>query len=1071
MLKSILKNLYSNPVLANILMMLIIGCGVVGYFVMVREKFPRFDLDIITITVQFPGADPEEIEEGIAIKLEEALEGTEGIDDITTISREGVCSVKIECKENADASEVKDKVKNIVDSITTFPEGAENPIVSEVEFLDTVCSLVLWGNLPEHQLKETARMLEYELLKIKGVSQTSISGIRDYEVSIEIKEANLRKYNLTFEQISRAVQGYGINLSSGTIRTKNEDIRLKAQGRRYHAKDYLNIPIITREDGTCIRLGQIADIKDSFDEDVKILSLFNGKPAVSVNVYKTEDEDSIDIVALVDKFIASKQAELPEGVHLTKFFDRSRMVKDRLSMLVSNGIIGLFLVFFSLWIFLDLRLSFWVAMGIPISLSGAVAIMGVSGASINMISMFGMIMVLGLIVDDAIVVGESIYHRRQMGDGKLDAAINGTAEVTFPVIAAVLTTIIAFVPLFFMPGIMGRFIRVMPVPVIAALGISLIEGLFVLPIHLRNLPAPGKPPRFEISKHINRFRKKITDILEYFIEHIYGKYMDIVLVNRYVTLAVALAVIMIIVGIVTSGLIKFSLVPDSDDDFIRAKVELPAGTPVAETAKIAKLVTAGWQKVEKNPKFVSRLHGKPLSVAVYGLIGASIDWRTKDMEANKMEVSIELLPSEERNIPYKELVSAWKEAIGEIPGAVSTSFGPFSHGPGGMPIAFDLMGEDIDMLLAASDKLIEKIRKQRGTYDVSSDYRYGKREFIITLKPAASRYGLTLSDVAMHVHNGFFGREALRIQSGKDDVRVKIKYPEIERESVNFFKKLRIKTPDGSMVPFLTVANIKLSPGQSIIQRKDRMRKVEVSADVDKRKGNAKNIIEELEKSFIPALEKDYGIDISVGGQQAESRDSLGALLLLFPIALFGIYFIIASIFRSYIQPIVIMTTIPFGMIGAVIGHIVFMVNLCIFSMFGMIALAGIVVNDAIVFIECVNTRLGEGDPLFVALREGGKRRFRAIMLTTLTTFAGLMPIILERSMQAAYLKPMAISIAFGVLFATVITLVLIPCFMAILNDFRRGVHYIFTKKWISREEVESRSKIRIEMAEAANNE
>ena len=1064
MLKSSLRYLFSNPVLANILMMLIVCCGLAGYLTMVREIFPRFTLDVITVTVSYPGADPEEIEEGIAIKLEEAIEGTEGIKDISTVSQEGLCTAVIECKENADVTWVKDKVKNLVDSITTFPVDAENPIVSEVEFRDAVCSIIVSGELPEHQLKELARKLEYELLQLKGISQTGISGIRDYEVSIEIKESNLRKYNISFEQISQAVKGNGLNLSSGTIRTKNEDIRLKAMGRRYQAKDYRNIPVISRADGTCIRLGQIAEVKDSFDENVKVFSLFNGMPAASINVYKTEDEDSIDMVAMIDQFIADKQMELPKEVHLTKFLDRSRMVKERLHMLISNGIIGLILVFISLWMFLDLRLSFWVAMGIPISLSGALAIMGLSGASLNMISMFGMIMVLGLIVDDAIVVGESIYYRRSMGDSMMDAAVNGTAEVAFPVIAAVLTTIIAFIPLFFIPGIMGKFIKVMPVPVVAALSISLIEGLFVLPVHLRKLPAPGTPPRFAFSKRINKVRDKISGALSYFVEKLYGRWVDRILVHRYIALAVAVAMVLVIAGVFKGGLMKFSLVPDSDDDFIRAKVELPPGTPAAETFAVAQMVTAGWQKVEKDPAIVKRLHGKPLAVAVYGLIGASVDWSEGILESNKLEISIELLPSEERNIPYKELVTAWEKATGDIPGAVATGFGPFQHGPGGMPIAFDLMGEDSEALLLASDELVEAIEKKEGTYDVTSDYRRGKREFSITLKPEASRLGFTLGDIASHVQGGFFGKEALRIQSGKDDVKVKIKYPEAEeRDSVNFFKKLRIKNANGMMVPLLSVAEIKLGPGPSVINRKNRMRKIEVSSDLDTRKGNANEIIQELEQNFIPELKRKYGISCEIGGQQEESRDSLGSLFMLFPIAMFGIYFIIASIFRSCIQPMIIMTTIPFGMIGALIGHFIFMVNLCIFSMFGMVALAGIVVNDAIVLIECVNNNLEDGEPFFVALREGGKRRFRAIMLTTLTTFAGLMPIILERSMQATYLKPMAISIAFGVVFATVITLILIPCFMAILNDLRRSWHYFIHRTWPAPEEVEGRSKISLE--------
>jgi len=1061
MFKGFVKLLFSNPVLANILMLLILSCGAAGYFTMVREIFPRFALDKITVSVAYPGADPDEVEEAIAIKLEEAVDGLEGVKRITTTSQEGLCVALIECDDGADIDRVKDRVENAVSSITTFPKDAENPVISEVEFRDAVCSVVLWGDgVPERQLKELARSMERELLRFKEISQTGISGIRDYEISIEVNEAKLRKYGLDFEKLGDAVRAYGINLSSGTLRTRQEDIRLKAFGRRYSAKEYRDIPVVTRPDGTRVKLGDIATIRDAFDEDSKVFSLFNGEPAVAVNIFKTEKEDSIKIVKIVDGFIAEKKKILPSNIHIAKFMDHARMVRDRLHILVSNGIIGLFLVFMSLWLFLDMRLSFWVAMGIPISLSGALAVMALCGASINMISMFGMIMVLGLIVDDAIVVGESIYHHRLSGKKPMDAAVDGTAEVAFPVIAAVLTTIIAFLPLFFIPGIMGKFIRVMPVPVVASLAISMVECLFILPVHLRHLARPDAPPKSALARKIDGFRGKLNEWLTWFIEDVYGRFMEKALPNRYVAMSVAIAVVLAIAGVVRGGLIKFSLLPDSDDDFLQARIELPAGTPANRTLEIARQITDAWEKVEKDPKFKKKLHGQPLSSSIYSLVGASLDLKKTISDPNKVEVSIEMLPSEQRNILATDLATAWKDAAGDIPGAVSTSFSTIQKGPGGMPIAFDLMGEDKDALVKAADELAAEVNKKKGTYDVSTDYRMGKREFAIRLKPAAAKYGVTLADVAKHVQSGFFGKEALRIQIGRDDVKVKIKYPKSAgRDSVGFFKRIRVRNKLGDMIPLTSVADVSLVPGPSVIKRKYRMRKIRVESDVDKKIGNANEIIGDMEKSFIPELEKKYGVTCEIAGQQMESRDSLGALWLLFPIAMFGIYFIIASIFRSYIQPMIIMTTIPFGMVGAIIGHFIFMSNLCIFSMFGMVALAGIVVNDAIVFIECVNSNLAAGEKLFDALMNAGKRRFRAIMLTTLTTFAGLMPLILERSVQAAYLKPMAISIAFGVLFATGITLVLIPCFMVALNDLRRFAHYLLTGHRATREEVETRAK------------
>ncbi len=1131
MQKEILRTLFKNPVLANILMMLIIVCGIFGTMVMVRETFPRFSLDVITVTVSYPGADPEEIEEGICLKLEEALEGIEGVKKITTTASEGSGTAVIECKENANLYEVKDEVKTLVDGITTFPVDAENPIVTEVKFRGDVVTIAIWGDLPERQLKEVARKLEQDLLKMPGVSQTSISGIRDYQISIEISEEKLRKYGISFNDISNAVKKNGLNLPAGTIRTGVEDFRIRAMGRKYKAKDYRDIPVIVRTDGTVITLEQIADIRDVFDEDSEVIALFNGKPTVALNVFKTEEEDAIKISKQVDKFLAEKRAELPKSIQLTKFKDRSKLVTDRLTLLINNGKIGLLLVFLSLWIFLDLRLSFWVTMGIPISLAGALALMAATGQTINMLSMFGLIMVLGLIVDDAIVVGESIYSYRQKGESAFMAAVNGTSEVALPVIAAVTTTVVAFIPLYFIGGVMGKFIRVIPTPVVASLSVSLVEGLFILPIHLRHLPIPKELPKFKfielpkvfikyfynpqpepetaatlpepekpasgirrifgtVSKPVMavlRFpsfvRSCVASGLEYFIEHIYGPFIDRVLHWRYVCLSMAVTVLLIIAGLVSGGIIKFVLIPEADDDFIRCKIEMPAGTPIEHTKAAAQQVLNGWYKVEKKFKiketqnstitkvinFLKWATGgkvvnaedsdKPFTKAIYTIIGGSLDWREGSGNPSKVEVSIELLPAEERNIFCMDLIHAWEKETGKIPGSLATSFQKFRHGPGGSPIEIKLLGNDHKQLITAADELVEKLSSIEGVFDAQTDYRPGKREFSFKIKPEAYHLGLSLDDIARHIKGGFYGDEALRIQRGRDDVKVKIRYPEKKgRNSIEYFEKLRIKTPRGFQVPFKSVADLTLTEGQSQILREHRNRAVTVTADVNNKLANAREILTDLEANFMPQMLNKYDISYSTEGQSQETRDSLSSLFIGFPLALFGIFFIIASMFRSYIQPLVIMTTIPFGLIGAVIGHLIFGFPLTLLSMFGMVALAGIVVNDAIVLIEGVNTRLEEGMPLFVALREGGKRRFRAILLTTLTTFSGLMPLILEKSMQAQFLIPMAISIAFGVLFATVLTLVLIPCLMAILNDLRRFIYLLWHFKMPSREQMEPRS-------------
>jgi multidrug efflux pump subunit AcrB len=1060
MIKSALRVLFQNPVLANLMMLLIVCSGIIGATMMIREIFPRFSRDSISVTVAYPGADPEEVEEGICLKLEEALEGIEGIKEITTLASEGSGTATLECEEGADLYEVKDEVKTLVDAITTFPKDAESPIVKEVKFRGNVLALVVSGDIPERQLKELGREIEQELLQIDGLSQISIGGIRDYEISIDISEEKLRKYGLTFSDISNAIVQNSINQPAGTIRTDSEELRIRALGRRYKAKDYRNIPIIKNSDGTLITLGQLAKIRDSFDEDTKVEAFFDGKPAVSINIFKTEEEDSIKISDACKAYVKKKQAELPEGVKLSIFRNNARMIISRLDLLLNNGQIGLLLVFFSLWLFLDLRLSFWVTMGIPISLAGGLVLMAAVGCTINMLSMFGLIMVLGLIVDDAIVIGESIYAKRQAGESCIDAAINGTSEVALPVVAAVLTTIVAFLPLFFIGGVMGKFIRQIPIPVIAALSFSLIEGLFILPVHLRHLPMASVLPKRKIFRIPYHMREYTAGGLNKLLENYYGPFLDKALHWRYAALCIGLFVMMVMFGLYQSGLIKFVFFPPADEDYIRAKVEFPEGTPVSETRAAAKTLRDSWRKTEA--QFKNRIpKDKDLTQSLFAIVGGSTRFGSSKGSNNELEVAIELLPSEERNIHYRKLVDVWQKNTGNIPGVIACNFESFHHGPGGDPIEIKLMGDDQDQLLDAADKLLAKLNSIKGIFDGQVDYRPGKREFIVDIKPEAYHHGFSLSDIASHVHHGFYGQEALRIQRDRDDIKVKVRYPENNgRDSIEYFQKLRIKTPKGQMVPFMSVANIKLANGPSTIRRENRHRYVTVSSDVNDKEANAKEIITEIETNYMPKLLAEYpGMSYSTEGQAEERRDSMGSLLISFPLALFGIYFIIASMFRSYVQPIVIMTTIPFGLIGGIIGHMFFGLPITMMSLFGLIALAGIVVNDAIVLIEGVNVRLAEGFPLFEALREGGKRRFRAILLTTLTTFAGLMPLILEKSMQAQFLIPMAISIAFGVLFATVLTLVLIPCLIAILNDFRCLSHYLWFGNWPSREAVEPRAK------------
>ncbi len=1062
MIRSFLKTTLSNPVLVNVLMVMILATGYISWTIMVRERMPRFSLDRITVSVAYPGADPEEVEEGICLKLEEALEGIEGVKEVTSTASTGMGRALIECEDDADVSEVKDEVTNKVDSINTFPKDAERPIINEEKITNDVLSIAVWGDLPEYQLKETAREIQEELLSIKGISQVSISGTRDYEIAIEISEEKLRKFNLSFADLAKAVSSNTVNLHGGTIRTKNEEFRIKTNGRRYLADEYDRIPVITRADGTVIYLGDISEIRDSYDEDVETKAFFNGSPSVSVDVFKTESEDALKISSAVAKYVEEKQKKIPPTLHLTVWKDSSKFVLSRLDLLIRNGRFGLILVFFSLWLFLDLRLSFWITMGIPLSVAGALSVMYACGETLNMLSLFGLIMVLGLIVDDAIVVGESIYHKRSSGLESGHAAFEGVSDVSWPVIASVVTTIIAFIPLFFISGIMGKFIGHIPLPVIAALSFSLFESLFMLPVHLRNLPAVASASRrsWRFAKYAEYVREYTRGRLESFISRVYGPFVRRTLRWRYFVLCSAISLVIFTVALVKGGVIKFVFFPESDNDFLRAKVEISPGTPSSETSRVMERLLDAWKKVESETKVPK---GETLTKAVFTLTGGNIGGVSGGN--NVLEVSIEMLASEIRNIHYKDLLQKWQDRLGKIPEAVATSFGTFQRGPGGNPIEVRLYGNDQETLVDAASDLLAELDAFKGVFDSQMDYRPGLREFRISLKPEAEAMGLSINDIATSLNSAFYGAESLRIQRGRDEVKVKIKFPEKDgRDSISYFEKMRLKNLKGSRIPLLSVADVKLVEGESRINREKRKRLVKVTADVNRRLANAEEIMAKLESRTLPDLSKKFsGVSWSTEGETQERRESISGLLLVFLVAMFGIYLIISAVFKSYVQPVLIMITIPMGIIGASLAHIVLglPITITMMSMFGMVALSGIVVNDAIVLIDCVNEHIASGEGVTDALCKAGSRRFRAIFLTTLTTFVGLAPMILERSMQARYLVPMAVSIAFGVAFATLLTLLLIPCMFLILNDLRRLSAYIASgaKIWPDMDSVEPAGK------------
>jgi len=1053
-MKKVLAAFARNTVFANIVLVMIFVAGWFATQSMIRETFPEFSLDMVIVSAPYPGADPEEVEEGISRKIEEAIEGVEGIKLYTTESRENQGSANIEVKENYAVNEVLDDVRTKINAISTFPVDAEKPVIYELTLKDPVIMLYLSGDMSERRLKEWSEQLKDEIQQLPPVSQVGIFGTREYEIGIEVSKQRLREYGLSFDQVTDAVRRSNLNLAGGTIRTKGEEIRIRTMGRKYSGPELSSIVVLATPKGDVITLDRVAQIVDGFSED-PIDATINGDPSVMLIVYKTKEEDSLAISKAVQKFVDAKNDILPAGANLKVLYDNTNMLRDRINLLLKNGIIGLSIVFALLWMFLNLRLSFWGGMGIPISIAGALAIVWALGGTINMISLFGFIMVLGVIVDDAIVVGEAIYVHRKSGKPPLQAAVDGVCEVGMPVVAAVVTTIVAFIPLAYVGGIMGKFISILPVVVISCLAVSLVECLILLPAHLSHLPDLNAEEQnmSKLQRRIDVVHRITSRGLEWFVKNMYYPFLRHALNWRYVSLCTAIAVLMITVGLVRGGIIKFQVFPSIDGFIMTSQVEFPAGTPPAVTRSALDQVEGALLRLAEKSQTKS---GEPLLEDRLTLVGGTLS----DIPSYGPQygaVQAILLPSERRGIHVDDLMVAWEKEVGRISGVKSLTFEGLSAGPPGAPIEVWLQGNDMDHILAAADDLMARLSKFEGVYQIRSDFPPGKNEMRLTLKPEARALGLTVNDLARQVYAGYYGDEAVRLQRGRDDIRVKVRYTADERSRMSDLERVRIRTPEGHEVPLFSVAEVSLSPGFSTITRTDGLRRVTVSADVDTNKANANEIFAALIKNFFPALKDNYpDVRVALQGEQKKMRESFSSLYVGFPLAVLGIFIIVATMFRSYAQPFVILFTIPFGIIGSIWGHLLLGYDLSIMSIFGMVALTGVVVNDAIVLIERINENFAEGLPFFEAIRTGGVRRFRAIFLTSLSTVGGLAPMIMETNMQAKFLIPMALSLASGVAFATVLTLVLIPSLLVILSDFRRLVFRYKYGHWpTSREEVE----------------
>jgi multidrug efflux pump subunit AcrB len=1027
-----------NDVAANLLMMVFIIGGLVMAFTIKQEVFPEISLDMIRIIVEYPGAGPEEVEEGIILKIEENITGVDGIKEIKAVASEGFGTVNVELMPGEDADQVLQDIKTEVDRITTFPKDAEKPVITKILARYGVISIAVYGEVSDRSLREHAENIRDELLEIPTITQVDLGGVRPYEISIEIPEENLRRYNLTLDQVADRVRRASLDLPGGKIKTEASEILIRTKERRYLGHEYEEITIITNPDGTEVKLSDIAQVRDTFQE-TDLLARFDGMPAATVEVFRVGDQKPNEISKIVENYVEEKRSKLPESVHIATYSDMSELYRSRRNLLIKNGLIGLILVFFILSLFLRIRLAIWVMLGIPISFLGAILFMPWLDVSINMMSLFAFVMALGIVVDDAIIVGENIFEHRQKGKPFLKASVDGALEVGRPVTFAVLTSVAAFMPLLFVTGLVGKFIKAIPLVVISVLIISLIESLFILPAHL----SYGRPHKEKKGsrRFFERIREGFANLLERFTKGPYSRLLELCLKNRYATLAFGIATVLITAGLIVGGIMKFHFMPEVEGNEIIVNLEMPRGTPVEETAKVHDHVVRTAQEIiaeydRKRPESDSVMRH------IFSMIGGTIpEAGAVGEEAGSgsylANIVLFLTPSEKRDISSSEINQKWRKRVGEVAGVDSLTFrANIIHL--GDDIDILISHEDFDVLERASEKIKEALNQYPGVGDIADTYTKGNRELKIRLKPEARTLGITEEDLGRQLRGAFYGSEALRLQRERNEVKVMVRYPEKDRKSLWDLESMHIRTRDGGEVPLKTAAYVTEGKGFSEINRTDRKRVVNVTATVDSGQANADEIIKNLKMTVLADLVANYpGLTYDLEGEAKESRESFGSMKINFIMALLVIYALLAIPFRSYSQPLLIMAAIPFGMVGAIMGHFIMGFNLSILSMFGMVALAGVVVNDSLLLIDYANYRRREGTGLFEALIQACRRRFRPILLTSLTTFFGLTPMILETSVQAQFLIPMAISLAFGVLFATGITLLFIPSLYYILEDFR----------------------------------
>jgi multidrug efflux pump subunit AcrB len=1052
--KGIIAWFASNHVAANLLMWFIIVAGLISVFTIRKQTTPDFELNLIQVQVPYLGAAPQEVEEGVVIKVEEAIQDIQGIVEINSRANEGVGSVTIEVSRDADINEILTEVKTRVDAISTFPGLTEKPVIYKIEPDTPVIFVAIHGDIDDFSRKLFAQEVRDELLTMPEISKVDFYGDRAFEISIEVSEHVLRKYGLTMTEISAAIRSSSLDLPGGTIKTEGGDILLRTEGQVYTGLEYGDLVLRTFADGTRLTLKDIATIRDGFVE-TEGFGRFDGEPTATLNVLASGQQNELKTAAAVKEYVANKKESLPAGIEMDLWVDRSHYLEGRLSTMTKNMWQGALLVFLVLSLFLRMKVAGWVIIGIPITFLGAFFLMphGPWPVTMNMISLFGFIIVLGIVVDDAIIIGESVYTQIREDGHTIDNVVKGARKVAVPATFGVLTTIAAFAPMLFVGGIVGPFFEALSMIVVLCLMFSLVESKLILPAHLvhakikpvdeedlfnpqRHIPLLQRLPRFfqKIQRHTQHGLHRL-------IHDFYRPALEKVIDNRGIVVALFAGVLIVTIGLINSGLVRVVLFPEVPGDFIRMELEMESGTaPEVRNAALDRIENA---ILDLNEEYIAE---NPELDPMISHIGS---FTTSDTGAVAWT---EMPMVDDRALHAEDITALWRERVGEIPGVRELTFADGEHFGGGAPLSFRLSGENFVALENAADDLVAKLTEYDGVFDVINSSRSGGEEIKLTIKPEAEALGLNMQSLGRQVRQAFYGEEAQRIQRGKDELKVMVRYPLEDRRSIADLENMMIRTPTGDEVPFRSVAEVSFGSSYSSITRLNRERTITVSADIDPEIVEPGEVIKEISEDFIPGLLARHA-DVSYGleGASQEEQEFIGNLTVASIAALFLIYALIAIPLHSYGQPLVIMSVIPFGLIGAVIGHIVMGKAISMFSLFGLVALAGVVVNDSLIMVDFINKARQSGVPLRQAVVESGTKRFRAIVLTSFTTAAGLMPIMLETSVQAQYMIPMAISMSFGIIFATVITLFLIPSLYILQIDgfvrTRAIVDWVFNRK------------------------